>query len=108
MGNACLTEEVWSLLRDSQAAAYLALICPVRAAEGGFAEPGKWFMDFRVSCLPQPVVSLVTWANSLSLASSPTTLKTVLLTLEAVCADCMRCTFGFMSWCLSVTWVKKW
>lgn len=59
--------------------------------------PGEWSRDLRISSLHQPLVSLVTWADSLSLFF-PMTPKAGLVTLEAVCADCLRCTLGFLSW----------
>lgn len=62
--------------------------------------PGEWSRDLRISSLHQPLVSLVTWADSLSLFF-PMTPKAGLVTLEAVCADCLRCTFGFLSWRLA-------
>lgn len=45
--------------------------------------PGEWSRDLRISSLHQPLVSLVTWADSLSLFF-PMTPKVGLVTFEGV------------------------
>lgn len=116
VANVWLTEEVWSLPRESECRlsnpdSSSVLEAPV--LQGGVrvggshslimltrSVPGEWSRDLRISSLHQPLVSLVTWADSLSLFF-PMTPKAGLVTLEAVCADCLRCTFGFLSWHLA-------
>lgn len=112
--NAWLTEEAGSLPRESECRLSNPLfwrLAPV--LQGGVrvggshslvmltrSVPGEWSRDLRISSLHQPLVSLVTWADSLSLFFSMTS-KVGLVTLEAVCADCLRGTSGFPSWHLA-------
>lgn len=96
VANAWLTEDVWS------DCTYLTLIPPLfwRLApvlHGGIrvgglpclvmltrSVPGEWSRDLRISSLHQPLVSLVTRVDSLSLLLFPMTPKAGLATLEGV------------------------
>lgn len=100
VANAWLTKEVSSLPRESDCA-YLTPISPLfwRPApvlQGGVrvggshslvmftrSVPGEWSRDLRISSLHQPLVSLVTWADSLSLFF-PRTPKVGPVTFEGV------------------------